>query len=358
MTETLIDEFLKGEPPNADEKRKWIKKVWFGEVRVRAHSAEIKALCQGNDARGSAATFCPIRKLWGTGSYEQVPKLLATTHWIPICFDAPLCQRAAVVAQRRLDAEAAEERERSERREATERERKRKSDEDAMAKAQLRMRAERGWLEFNDTHYAQAAEWGMSADMLRKTEQMGFLGSSAPNWQRVAQWLHIRTKYHGLTPKEVIEKDFVPEYQKICAAEARSEAAGASASGGPTAKRPRLEDVDPEAVVLRLKREEEARRRRAAEAAERERTDPHRLALEKIVRNATRYYAAHPLKCFNDKWCHHCETFVVEQFLDCQCGAPDAADWRRCESCMLLVHPRLAPCEHVERSARAYKSTD
>lgn len=73
MTESLIQEFLKGEPPNADEKRRWIKTVWFGEVRARAHGAAIKALCQGNDSRGSAATFCPLRKLWGTGSVEQVP---------------------------------------------------------------------------------------------------------------------------------------------------------------------------------------------------------------------------------------------------------------------------------------------
>lgn len=346
MSDEIIRLFLEGEPPNNDEKRRWIKKVWFGEVAFhnRRFQPEVKALCQGDDARGSAATFCPIRKLWGTGSFDQVPKLLATTHWVPIDFDVALCQRAAAVAQRTLDDKERQARQAEARKEAAEQERKRKADSDAVAKAELRMRAERGWVAFGEAHYAQAAEWGMTPDMLRKTEQMGFLGFSAPNWQRVFQWFHIRTKCHGLTPTQVIETDFAPEYQKICAAEAAAARQAGAATLAKWPKRERLDDVDPEAVVARMRREEQARQRRKREEAERYRTDPHRLALEAIVAKSD---AMPPVRSCVLRPCPTCSEVVDEQFLDCRCTSSGAVQWTRCDACMLLVHPKLNPCRHV-----------
>lgn len=347
MSDDLIQEFLKGQTPNQDERRKWFKNVWFGEVHYhnRQFQPQIKALCQGEDPRGSAATFCPVRKLWGTGSFEQVPKLLATTHWIPIGFDPALCQQAALAAQRTLDERMRKAQNEEERKDAEAQERKRKSDVDAVERATKRLRSERGWVEFHKEHFDQAAQWGMSPEMLQATEQIGCFGFCSDNWNRVRKWFDLHVNYLGMTAEQVMERDVLPEFAKILAnqAQTRSSLVNAMPASGRLPKRGRQDESNAAVVVARLARQEEAREKRKRNADEMYRTDPHRLALEALLskqRDA-------PIHSYVIRACPVCQEVVSEQFLDCMCCESASSLWARCEKCMLIVHPKINPCKHV-----------
>ena len=339
MNDDAVEAFLVGEPVDEEtQKRRRVTRVWFGTSKFRDKD-KVKAMARGDGER-SMLTWHDERKSFGTHELACVATLCASGLWKPFGISPELAERVAVAATRKIEDESAKKRAE----EAAEAEaaatRRRNADKVAAEKAAALRKRDAADKEFSEVDIVEAwARWRLSRELLMASRDMPFLGPVTPTpLTRIAR--HFNLCHNGLSPEAVIERDFVPAHNRIL-----SDAAKNTTTTQRKKKKTRVEE-DPAAVVERLRRAEEVRRLASAAAAEEERTDPHRLAHERIIRNSD---AMGRIRAVVKRSCAECGELVDEQFLSCSCD-DHAEQWSVCDHCSVVMNPTLAPCSCSTRA--------
>jgi hypothetical protein len=250
----------------------------------------------------------------------------------------------AVEVERRVSAARAKKRAKEDDEAEAVAEKRRRDDAEATAKAEALRRREMAGGEFTEGDLQDAwSMWGMPRDIVLASRSMPFLGPSTPTpLLRIRRYFHLCSR--GRSVAQVIDEDFRPPFERLQSVDHTATGRAAPTRLASAAAAPH----DPQAVLAKLRKAEQERQRRRAEAAERERTDENRIAWEAILRASN---AAPPLQAVVVGHCKKCACLVDEQFLECSCADRAAGDWYVCKECMLVVHDVRAPCRCVRARA-------
>lgn len=340
VSDGAIENYLKGEPTSAETKQKRkFTHVWFGASEFK-NKDRVKEICRG-DGQASAASWCPVRKQQGTHQLKNVPRLILSGLWVPSGISAGFARLVATRAQQLVDTAAEADVAAQQARDSDEAKQTLKRNLENEEKQRLIRERESGDRAFSDRDFAEAdAKWGFTRDALVATRSMHFLGPGTPfrPLMRVERWFSIQCRVCNLSVQEVIARDFAPALARMDAAnDANSQSAQVKSRKRLAASSASTSGED---VLARVAREEDERKRQKEWLDEHRRTDPHRLALEKIIAASD---AAPPIRAAVLRSCPRCRVTVEEQFLSCAC-MDQPGEWRRCEACMALWHPTKMAC--------------
>lgn len=370
----VVDLYAAGQELTYEETQKYRTlnnaRAWWGESKFKDKDDVLKML-RNTDGRWRGL-WDAENKRWGSTDPECVVRLLESHKWSPFGIDEMLLwpivdklkeeiEEKNEKKRKRDEAAARKEEKEKEREEAKrlkelkkeeeKRERKLKNsqkqlqtntqtstqEEPEICQEDKQSEPEHAQTYIHPKYIEQASKLGLSEEIFRDSATWPFLGPSCSTpIARIERWFqfpHNIVRGHEL----VLKEDFLDYYSNILEERKRFKELNSSEADAPTVA---IEKTEEE--IQKTSQKTAERQREGWKALKHERKfGSHAQALQGIIERSKRMTPAPEIIRRN---CGYCDTYVIEQFLECACSEKNNSQrcWYVCGECHVIKHDDVA----------------